>query len=82
MSLLVEDLKNRRVVRVGVGYLLTALGLLLSIGIVSRLVPLPEWTLRMVGGIAFIALPFVLVLTWALENTGPQNLKKVGRRTT
>ena len=81
MRLLVEDLKNRRVVRVAIRYLLTSLGLLLAIGIVSRLFPVPEWTLRMVGGIAFILLPFVLVLTWALENTGPQTMKKVNRRT-
>lgn len=34
----------------------------------------------MVAGAAFIIMPFVLVMTWALEDHGPDNLKPVRRR--
>lgn len=75
MRLLLEDLRKRRVVRVAVAYVLAATVLLLSLGLVERWIGLPDWTLRMVGGAAFVMLPFVLVITWALENKGPENVK-------
>ena len=75
MSLLIEDLKKRRVVRVGIRYLLTAIGLVLSVALVEAWVGLPDWTLRMVAGAAFGGLPFVLVMIWALEDHGPENAK-------
>ena len=75
MGLLIEDLKKRRVVRVAVGYVLAAVGLLLSVALVETFVGLPEWTLRMVAGAAFVVMPFVLVMTWAREDHGPENLK-------
>lgn len=80
MSLILDDLRNRRVVRVGLGYLLTAVALVLAIGAFGRVVTLPEWTLRMVAGAAFVIMPFVLVMIWALEDTGPQNLRPVRPR--
>lgn len=80
MSMLWEDLKDRRVVRVGIRYLLISLGMLFVVSLVNGVMPLPDWTLRLVAGIAFFLLPFVLVLTWALENTGPPNLRKIARR--
>jgi hypothetical protein len=78
MSLLVEDLRNRRVVRVGVAYVLTTVGLLLSMGMVEAWVGLPDWAVRMVAGAAFFGLPFLLVLIWALDDNGPENPR--GRR--
>ena len=75
MSLLIDDLKKRRVVTVGIRYLLTAIGLVLSVALVEAWVGLPDWTLRMVAGAAFVGLPFVLVLIWALEDHGPENVK-------
>jgi heme A synthase len=80
MSLLMEDLKKRRVVRVAVAYLLFSIGLLISVGVVETFVGLPDWAFRMVAGAAFVAMPFVLVLVWALENAGPENLRPVRRR--
>jgi hypothetical protein len=80
MSLLMEDLRNRRTVRVAVGYLLTAAGVFAALAVVESLVGLPDWTVRMVAGTAFVMLPFVLVLTWALSNHGPENIKPVRRR--
>lgn len=80
MGLLLDDLRKRRVVRVGLGYLVTAVALVLAIGAFERLVTLPEWTTRMVAGVAFVLMPFVLVMTWALEDTGPENLRPVRPR--
>jgi hypothetical protein len=75
-----EDLRKRRVWRVAVRYLLTAIAILISLGVVEAMLGLPEWTIRMVAGAAFVAMPFVIVLTWALEDPGPENLKAVRRR--
>ena len=80
MGLLLEDLRKRRVVRVAIAYLLTAIGVVIALAFVQVFVGLPPWTIRMVAGIAFVVMPFVLVLTWALEDHGPDNLKAVRRR--
>ena len=80
MSLLLEDLRKRRVVRVAIAYLLVAVGALLAVALVEVAVGLPDWTMRLVAGAAFVVMPFVLVMTWALENHGPENLKTARRR--
>jgi hypothetical protein len=71
MSLLVEDLRSRRVVRVAVGYILTAAVVLIALMMVEAALGLPDWTIRMVAGLSFFALPFLLVVIWALEDQGP-----------
>ena len=80
MSDLMEDLKQRRIVRVGVAYLLVSFGLLCSVGILSAWLSFPEWTMRLIALSAFTMLPFVLVLIWALDDHGPTNLKIARRR--
>jgi hypothetical protein len=80
MSLLLDDLKKRRVVRVAIGYVLAAVVLVVALACVETLVGLPDWAVRMVAGAAFVGMPFVLVLTWALEDNGPQNLRVARRR--
>ena len=80
MSLLLEDLRQRRVIRVALGYLLVAGLSLLAVAAVDEWVRLPEWTLRMVAAAAFVIMPFVLVMTWALEDHGPENLRTLRRR--
>jgi hypothetical protein len=79
MSLLMDDLRKRRVVRVAVAYLLTSIGLVLSVALIEAFVGLPDWAVRMVAGAAFVGMPFVLVIIWALEDHGPENVK-AGRR--
>jgi hypothetical protein len=80
MSLLVEDLRNRRVVRVAVRYVLVAVALVLGLGMIQPAVGLPEWTVRMVAAVSFFAMPFLLVLIWALENRGPEASRVKQRR--
>ena len=72
MSLLVEGLRNRRVVRVGVAYVLITVAVLLTMGMIEAWVGMPDWAERMVAGAAFVGLPFLLVLIWALEDHGPE----------
>ena len=78
MSLLLDDLRNRRVVRVAVAYVLTTVGLLLTLGVIEAWIGIPDWGVRMVAGLAFFGLPFLLVLIWALDDQGPENPR--GRR--
>ena len=80
MSLLMEDLRQRRIVRVGIAYLLISFGLLCSVGLVGAWLELPEWTMRLVALFAFTMLPFVLLMIWALDDHGPTNLKVARRR--
>ena len=80
MSLLVEDLRKRRVVRVAVAYVLTTVAVLLALGVVEAAFGLPAWTVRMVAGVSFFAMPFLLVLIWALEDHGPENTPRLKRR--
>jgi hypothetical protein len=80
MGLLIQDLKERRIVRVAIAYFLIAVGLLSSVGILGAALPLPEWTWRLAALATFTLLPFVLVLTWALEDHGPDNLRVARRR--
>ena len=67
------DLLNRRVVRVGVAYVLTTIGLLLTMGMIEAWIGMPDWAVRMVAGLAFFVFPFLLVLIWALDDNGPEN---------
>jgi hypothetical protein len=80
MSLLLDDLRKRRVVRVAIAYLLTAIGLVMAVSLVEAAVGLPDWAVRMVAGTSFVALPFVLVMIWALDDHGPVNVKPLRRR--
>jgi hypothetical protein len=80
MNELVQDLRSRRVVRVALGYVVTAFALLLPMGIATPWLGLPEWTVQMLAGIAFFTLPFVLVLIWALDDVGPQDPRMMRRR--
>ena len=65
--------------RVAVEYVLVAAGLLLTLGMVEARFGLPDWTLRKVAAISSFALPFLLVLIWALEDHGPQRARVRGR---
>ncbi len=80
MSLLMEDLRHRRIVRVGIAYLLISFGLLCPVGLVGAWLELPEWTMRLVALFTFTMLPFVLLVIWALDDHGPTNLKVARRR--
>jgi len=69
-----HELKRRKVIRVAIVYAVIAW---LIVEVASVLFPgllLPEWSVRLVIGIAIIGFPIALVLAWAVEPT-PAGLK-------
>lgn len=69
-----QELKRRKVIRVAIVYALVAW---IVVEVASVMFPgllLPEWSVRLVIGLAVIGFPIALVLAWALELT-PDGLK-------
>jgi adenylate cyclase len=69
-----QELKRRKVIRVAIVYTVVAW---LIVEVASVLFPgllLPEWSVRLVIGLAIIGFPIALVLAWAIELTpdGPR----------
>ena len=69
-----QELKRRKVIRVMIVYVLVAW---VVVEVASVLFPgllLPDWSVRLVIGLAVIGFPIALVMAWALELT-PDGLK-------
>ena len=74
LSRFIKELRRRKVIRVAVVYPVVAW---LVVEVASVMFPgllLPEWTIRLVIGLAIIGYPIALVLAWAIELT-PDGLK-------
>jgi TolB-like protein len=71
---LIEELKRRNVVRVGIAYLLLAWVVIQVTDTVAPVLNLPDWTLAFVTWAGIIGLPFVLFFSWVFELT-PDGLK-------
>ena len=72
---LLEELKRRNVVRVGIAYVLLIWVLIQVTDTVAPVFHLPEWTLAFVTWIGIIGLPIVLIFSWVFELT-PEGLKR------
>jgi len=69
-----RELKRRKVIRVAIVYAIVAW---LVVEIASVMFPgllLPEWSVRLVIGLAIIGMPIALVLSWAVDVT-PEGIK-------
>jgi len=69
-----QELKRRKVIRVAVVYVVVAW---LIVEVASVMFPgllLPDWSVRLVIGLAIIGFPIALVMAWAIELT-PDGLK-------
>ncbi len=69
-----QELKRRKVIRVAVVYVVVAW---VIVEVASVLFPgllLPEWSVRLVIGLAIIGFPIALVMAWAVELT-PDGIK-------
>ena len=75
MRRLLEDLRKSGPFRVGMGYALTGIALLVAGELVLGSLGAPPWVLRLMVAAVFMAFPFVVALTWALS-AGPPD----GRR--
>jgi adenylate cyclase len=74
ISKFLKELQRRKVIRVAIVYAVVAW---IIVEVASVLFPglmLPEWTVRLVIGLAIIGFPVALVLAWAIELT-PDGIK-------
>lgn len=74
MSQFFEELKRRKVVRVGIAYLVAAWLLLQVTGEVAPILELPDWTSKLVLFLLGIGFVIALILAWAYEIT-PEGVK-------
>jgi len=74
MSQFFEELKRRKVVRVGIAYLVAAWVLLQVSDVVAPILELPDWTSKFVLFVLAIGFVISLILAWAYEMT-PDGIK-------
>jgi TolB-like protein/Flp pilus assembly protein TadD len=72
---LFEELKRRNVIRVGIGYLITAWLLLQVVDLVLENINAPDWVMQVFMLAVAVGFPLVLIFAWAFEMT-PDGLKK------
>ena len=69
------EMKRRRVFRVMAVYGIVGFAIIEAADVIFPRLALPDWTVTLVVGLALLAFPVVMVLTWALELT-PDGLKR------
>ncbi len=72
---LLQELKRRNVVKVGLLYLVTGWVVLQIADVLFGLLTVPDWTLRFVLGLLVLGLPFALIFAWVFEMT-PEGIKR------
>jgi TolB-like protein/Tfp pilus assembly protein PilF len=74
---LFDELKRRKVFRVGVGYLVVGWLLIQVASTVAPQLNLPEWAPRLITFVIMLGFPIALVLAWMLDVT-PEGIKVDG----
>ena len=62
-----QELKRRKVIRVAIVYVLVAWVVVEVASVMFPGLLLPDWSVRLVIGLAVIGFPIALVMAWALE---------------
>ncbi|MEN8144424.1 MAG: tetratricopeptide repeat protein [Gemmatimonadota bacterium] len=75
MQSLFAEMKRRRVFKVMAVYGAVAFLVLQAADLVFPMLSLPEWTIRLVLGLALLGFPLAVVLAWAFEST-PEGVKR------
>ena len=75
MSNLVEELKRRNVIRVGIAYLVAAWVVLQIADLVLENIGAPEWVMQTLMLVLALGFPVVLLFSWAFELT-PEGIKR------
>jgi len=75
LSKLVEELKRRNVIRVGIAYLVAAWVLLQIADLVLENIGAPDWVMQALMLVLALGLPLVLLFSWAFELT-PEGIKR------
>jgi len=75
---LINELKRRNVLRVGIAYVLIAWVLLQGADFALDLIDAPNWVIQALFLLALIGLPAVLIFAWVFEMT-PEGIKRESR---
>ena len=75
MSNLVEELKRRNVIRVGIAYLVAAWVVLQIADLVLENIGAPDWVMQTLMLVFALGFPVVLLFSWAFELT-PEGIKR------
>ena len=75
MSGLLQELKRRNVLRVGVLYVVIAWIILQVAGLLAQLLELPAWSGKLVLALLLLGFPLILIFAWAFEIT-PEGIKR------
>ena len=75
MSNLVEELKRRNVIRVGIAYLVAAWVVLQIADLVLENIGAPDWVMQTLMLVLALGFPVVLLFSWAFELT-PEGIKR------
>ena len=70
-----DELRRRHVVKAAIAYLVAGWLILQVTDVVSGVIGLPEWTMKLVGFLFALGLPIVLLFSWIFEIT-PEGLKR------
>lgn len=71
----VKELRRRHVVRIAVGYAISAFIALQAADLLFPALRLPDWTYSLVVGLALVGFPVALALAWAVEIT-PEGIRR------
>jgi len=79
LSAYIEELKRRKVVRVGIAYIVGAWLLMQVADATFEPLNLPQWSTTMVLWLLGLGFPVALILAWALEVT-PEGIRRTPKR--
>jgi hypothetical protein len=81
MSLIIQELKRRNVIRVGIAYAVVAWLVIEVTATTFPILKLPDWSVTLVTALLLIGLPLALIFAWAYELTpeGIQLEKNIDR---
>ena len=75
LSNLIEELKRRNVIRVGLAYLVAAWVVLQIADLVLENIGAPDWVMQTLMLVSALGFPVVLLFSWAFELT-PEGIKR------
>jgi adenylate cyclase len=67
MRAFIDELRRRKVIRVGIAYLVVAWVVLQLADVIFPAMRLPDWTISLILGILVVGFPLALVLSWVFD---------------
>ncbi len=72
-----RELRERRVIRVGIGYLVGAWLAMQLVDVIFPAMGLPDWSIALMLGILAAGFPLALILSWVFDVT-PRGIQRTG----